>query len=389
MLACQIKKFACQSKKFASQTKMLACQSKMLACHRGTRKMAQSKMAEIPAQMRQLTVTKLGCNYRDVTEVVSVPVPKPGANQVLVRTSYVAINASDILFSAGFYTPGQQPPYPAGLEAMGEIVSLGEGSKMAVGQQVAFSKFGSFSEYNVVDEAAVIPVPKADPVALNLAVSGTTASLALDKKGDLKKGENVLVTAAAGATGQFAVQLAKLAGCHVIGTCSSEEKAAFLKSIGCDRPIIYNKESVEDVLKKEYPKGVDVVYECIGNEMFETCLKNLSTFGRLIVIGAISGYEMGGSRENPSPSSHIPFMLLQKSADLRGFFLPQYLSEIPEHIQRLSALIASGQLKAAVDDGTGSDKGQFKGIDMIYDAVDYMYAKKNTGKVVVAIDSRL
>ncbi|KAK3783408.1 hypothetical protein RRG08_033669 [Elysia crispata] len=339
----------------------------------------------IPAQMRQLMVKKLGNNYKEVTEIVTVPVPKPEAKQALIRTSYVALNASDILFSAGFYTPGKQPPYPAGLEAMGEIVSTGEGSKLSVGQNVAFSKYGSFSEYVVVDEDSVIPVPTGDPVVLNLAVSGATASLALEKKGNLKEGENVLVTAAAGATGQFAVQLAKLAGCHVIGTCSSAEKADFLKSIGCDRPIVYTKESLSDVLKNEYPKGVDVVYECVGNEMFDTSLKNMNVFGRIIVIGAISGYEKEGSVANPSSALPIPFMALQKSSDIRGFFLPHYRSDIAAHIGRLTQLISSGKLKAAVDNGEKSEKGPFRGIEMIYDAVDYMYAKKNTGKVVVAL----
>ncbi|GFR73191.1 zinc-binding alcohol dehydrogenase domain-containing protein 2-like, partial [Elysia marginata] len=69
------------------------------------------------------------------------------------------------------------------------------------------------------------------------------------------------------------VQLAKLAGCHVIGTCSTDEKASFLKSIGCDRPIIYTRESLDDVLTNEYPEGIDVIYESVGGEMFNTCLK--------------------------------------------------------------------------------------------------------------------
>ncbi|KAK3756848.1 hypothetical protein RRG08_048894 [Elysia crispata] len=341
----------------------------------------------IPAQMRQVLVKKLGNNFREATEVATVPVPKPEAKEVLVRTRYVAINASDILFSAGYYTPDQQPPFAAGLEAMGEIVSTNEGSKFAVGQNVAFAKFGSFSEYVAVDEDSVIPVSTSDPAVLNLAVSGATASLAFEKKGNLKQGENVLVTAAAGGTGQIAVQLAKLAGCHVIGTCSSHEKADFLKSIGCDRPVVYTKESLEDVLKAEYPKGVDVVYECIGDEVLETCLKNLNVFGRLIVIGAISGYEKGGSMANSRPPSHIPFMMLQKSADVRGFFLLHYSNDIPAHIQRLTQLMASGKLKVAVDKGQKSEKGPFRGINMIYDAVDHMYARKNTGKVIVEIGS--
>ncbi|RUS89651.1 hypothetical protein EGW08_002572, partial [Elysia chlorotica] len=343
----------------------------------------------IPAQMKTLMVKKLGNNYREVTEIVTVPVPKPAAKQVLVRTSYVALNASDVLFSAGFYTPGfsLSLSLSLSLSAMGEVVSTGEGTKLSVGQNVAFSKFGSFSEYVVVDEQYAIPVPTGDPVFLNLAVSGSTASLALEKKGNLKKGETVLVTAAAGGTGQFAVQLAKLAGCHVIGTCSSEEKARYLKSIGCDRPVVYTKESLAKVLLREYPKGLDVVYECVGNEMFDISLKNMNVLGRIIVIGAVSGYAQKGSMTNPSSALPIPFMSLQKSSDIRGFFLPHFRNEIPSHIGRLTQLISSGKLKAVVDNGEKSGSGPFRGIEKIYDALDYMYARKNTGKVVVAMNT--
>lgn len=126
---------------------------------------------------------------------------------------------------------------------------------------------------------------------LPLMVSGLTASLSLEHVGRMSSGETVLVTAAAGATGSFAVQLAKLNSNHVIGTCSSDEKATFLKSLGCDRVVNYRKENLNEVLKSEYPKGVDLVYECVGGEMYETCVKNLAVKGRIIIIGMISGYE--------------------------------------------------------------------------------------------------
>lgn len=126
---------------------------------------------------------------------------------------------------------------------------------------------------------------------LPLIVSGLTASLSLEHVGRMTSGETVLVTAAAGATGSFAVQLAKLNKNHVIGTCSSDEKVEFLKNIGCDRVVNYRSEDLNKVLKKEYPKGVDLVYECVGGEMYETCVQNLALKGRIIVIGMISGYE--------------------------------------------------------------------------------------------------
>lgn len=85
--------------------------------------------------------------------------------------------------------------------------------------------------------------------------TGLTASIALEQVGQMKSGQTVLVTAAAGGTGVFAVQLAKLAGNHVIGTCSSDEKIGMLKQLGCDRVINYKKENFAKVLKTEYPQG--------------------------------------------------------------------------------------------------------------------------------------
>ena len=93
-------------------------------------------------------------------------------------------------------------------------------------------------------------------------------------------------TSSASTTYFFGKITGKLAGCHVIGTAGSDDKCKFLVDVlGCDRAINYKKESVFKVLKSEYPKGVDVVYECIGGEMFDACVNNLAVKGRLVVIG--------------------------------------------------------------------------------------------------------
>lgn len=110
------------------------------------------------------------------------------------------------------------------------------------------------------------------------------------------------VTAAAGATGLFAVQLAKLAGNHVIATCSSDDKAEVLKKLGCDRVINYKKENLHTTLKKEYPKGIDIVYESVGGDTFTTCVRNLAQFGRLIIIGAISQYQESDLKAPGAPN---------------------------------------------------------------------------------------
>uniref|UniRef100_A0A0B7BMB1 15-oxoprostaglandin 13-reductase n=2 Tax=Arion vulgaris TaxID=1028688 RepID=A0A0B7BMB1_9EUPU len=347
----------------------------------------------IPSKMRQILVKKLASNFREATEIVEAAVPKPGPKEVVIKNRYVGINASDINYTAGRYDPTKRPPFPAGFEGLGEVVSVGPDTVLKVGQAVLYSKFGAFSDFISVEAATTIPVPTCDPAFLSLMVSGLTASVALEKEADLKPGQTVLVTAAAGGTGQFAVQLAKLAGCHVIGTCSSDDKNDFLKSIGCDRTINYRKEKLNDVLSKEYPKGVDVVYESVGNEMFDDALKNLAVFGKLIVIGMISNYE--GQEIKDGNTFHdlkekrtvpIPMTVLTKSARVSGFFLPHYRADFPRHIGTLIKLYKEGKLKVSSDVGVGAANGPFVGLEKVADAVEHMYARKNVGKVIVELN---
>lgn len=304
----------------------------------------------------------------------------------LLSFSFVGINASDINYSAGRYDPTVKPPFDAGFEGIGEVVGLGlsASSRFTVGDNVAYFSNGAFAEYTVVPARESVPVPAVKPEFLTLLLSGATAYIALKRLGDLAQGETVLVTAAAGGTGQFAVQFAKQAGCHVIGTCSSNEKAGFLKSIGCDRPINYTTEDIAKTLRREYPKGVDVVYESVGGSVMETAVNSLATKGRLIVIGFISGYQ-SESGIPPFKGRTLPVKLLQKSASIRGFFLPHFLSDYREALGSMMQMFARGKLVCEVDVGDLALEGRFTGLESVFRAVDYMYSGKNLGKVVVEV----
>ncbi|KAM3929416.1 prostaglandin reductase 3 isoform 2-T2 [Leptodactylus fuscus] len=299
---------------------------------------------------------------------------------------YIGINASDINFSSGRYDPSVKPPFDIGFEGIGEVVALGlsASKNFTVGQPVAYVKSGAFAEYTIVSADIAIPVPLVKPELLTLLISGTTAYISLKEFGYLSEGKKVLVTAAAGGTGQFAVQLAKHAKCHVIGTCSSEDKARFLKSIGCDLPINYKSEKVSSVLKSKFPEGVDVVYESIGGEMFDTLVNCLATKGHLIIIGFISGYQTQAGML-PVRSSALPSVLLRKSASVHGFFLTHYMSEYKEALMALVKLYQSGKLVCEVDYGEQSAEGKFTGLESVSRAVDYMYTGKNIGKIVVEL----
>ena len=254
-----------------------------------------------------------------------------------------------------------------------------EVKKFQCGDIVLISS-GAFSEYSIVSEYSAMKVPACEPTALSVGVCGATASLALHKVGEMKSGEIVLVTAAAGGTGQFAVQLAKLAGNTVIGTCSSVEKVEYLKSIGCDRAVNYNEEDLNTVLKTEYPKGVDLVIEAVGGPMLEAAVKNIAKHGRIVVIGSISGYEDESAWKGKAVEGlPLHMRLLTKSASLRGFFLPHFMEHYPKTFKDLMGKIASGTIAA------GIDPTHFEGLEGIAVAIDYMYARKNIGKLVVQL----
>ncbi|VAI18376.1 unnamed protein product [Triticum turgidum subsp. durum] len=225
----------------------------------------------------------------------------------------------------------------------------------------------------------LLPVPRPDPEVVAMLTSGLTASISLEKAGQMTSGQVVLVTAAAGGTGQFAVQLAKLAGNKVVATCGGESKAAFLASLGVDRVINYQHEKIKDVLKKEFPKGVDIIYESVGGDMFDLCLNALAVHGRLIVIGMISQYQ-GEEGWKPKNYTGLCEKILAKSQTVAGFFLVQHAHMWQDHLDKLFELYASGKLKVSLD------PKKFLGVASAVDAVEYLHSGKSVGKVVVCID---
>ena len=328
---------------------------------------------------KKLMVTRLSRNFREAVEIVEVPFPTPGADEIVMRNIYAGINASDVNYSAGVYDRTVSPPFDAGFESIGEVVAVGASvTALKPGDAAAaISNGGGFREYAVHPAKRVFPVDEPRPEYLSMMVSGLTASFGLYLAGEMRTDETVMVTAAAGGTGQYAVQLAKIAGNHVIGTCSSDEKADMLREFGCDRVINYRDEDVRTVLKNEYPTGLDLVYESVGGEMFDTCLRNLAIRGRLVIIGYISEYSTDRLENITAP--RIYGYLLGKSASVRGMFLNHYLRHAPEHLMKLIELYRSGQLNIKIDPIS------YVGIDSIVDAVEHLHSGKSQGKVMVRL----
>ncbi len=325
---------------------------------------------------KKLVATTFSTDFREAAEVVEEEIPEPGPQEVLVRNKYAAVNATDVNISAGRYEEGAVPPLDLGVEAAGVVVEIGEEVKhLQSGDSVVTSTLGGgYREYNVVHASNAIQVPRPSPEALSIMVSGLTASIALEEVGDMAHDETVLVTAAAGGTGQYAVQLAKQAGNHVIGTCGTAEKAAFLDDLGCDRPIHYREEEVAPVLSDEYPDGIDLVYEAVGGELFDVCVEALARRGRLLSIGYVSEYKDGPEEIT---RERIYTTLISQSASIRGFFLPHFAEHFRSHMNKLLRQHRSGGLDIFIDDTV------FEGVEAVPDAVEHLQSGESIGKVVV------
>ncbi|KAJ9561030.1 hypothetical protein OSB04_006190 [Centaurea solstitialis] len=332
-------------------------------------------------------VHTLNHNFRSATSIVRAPLRLPiEPNHVLLKIIYAGVNASDVNFSSGSYFSGSKEeissrlPFDAGFEAVGLIAAVGDGVKnLKVGSPAAIMTFGAYADFVMVPSKHILPVARPDPEVVAMLTSGLTASISLEKAAQMESGKIVLVTAAAGGTGQFAVQLAKLAGNKVVATCGGKDKAMLLRDLGVDRVIDYKEETIKNVLKKEFPKGVDIVYESVGGEMFDVCFNALAVYGRLVVIGMISQYQ-GEHGWKPRNYTGLCEKILAKSQTVAGFFLTQYAHLWQQHLDNLVHLFSVGKLKVAIDPKS------FVGVQSVADAVEYLHSGKSVGKVVVCID---
>jgi len=325
---------------------------------------------------RKLVGNDYSRDFRSIAEIVESELVDPEDEEVLVKNHFGGVNASDINISGGVYFSEGVFPYDLGCESAGEVVAAGRNVRdLREGDLVVSPYLGSaYTEYLYREPSRLVKVSSISPGIMSAINSGCTASIGLEVVGEMGSGETVLVTAAAGGVGSWVVQLAKLAGNHVIGTCSTEEKATQLKALGCDRVVLYRDEDLDAVLKDEYPDGVDLIFEQVGAATFDTCVDNVARRGRILICGFISEYQ-GGPQEVLAP--RIYHKLLWKSAQLRGFLHSDWPDRFHQHLARNIQLIEDGLVDPQID------AQAFVGIDRAVDAVEYLHSGKNTGKVVV------
>jgi len=278
-------------------------------------------------------------------KLIDLPRPQPGPGEVLIKIEAAGVNFIDVYFRKGFYK-APETPVKLGNEAAGTVEAAGPGAPWKPGQRVAYAMSrGSYAEYAVLPASVVVALPETVSFEQGAAVmlQGMTAHYLTHSTFALQPGQSCLIHAAAGGAGLLLVQMAKIIGATVIGTVSTEEKAALIKEHGADHVIRYTEtDFVTEVKRLTAGKGVDVVYDSVGSTTFHKSLDCLRPRGMMASFGQSSG-----------PVGEIdPLVLSQKgSLFLTRPSLANYISD-PEELQWRSSdifgWIADGRLKPRI-----------------------------------------
>jgi NADPH:quinone reductase len=229
--------------------------------------------------MRAVLIKSHGC--QEVLEVADVPPPEPGPRQLLVDVAAVGVNFRDVYEREGRYGGGL--PAIIGAEGAGRVV----GSR----DRVAWvSAPGSYAEQVVVDADKAVPLPDgvSDELAAAALLQGITAQYLCTATHEVRRGETVLIHAAAGGVGSLLTQLSTMLGARVIATTSTDEKAQLAREAGASEVIGYEG-FAERVRELTDGAGVDVVYDGVGAATFDESLASLRPRGELVLFGAASG----------------------------------------------------------------------------------------------------
>lgn len=309
-------------------------------------------------------------------ELQDVPDPKVSKGHVLINVAAAGVNFPDSLLVQGLYQMKPELPFIPGSEVAGTIIEVGEDVPfLKVGQKViGLCMLGGYAEKVSLPASHVIPIPVGIPLdeASALVTAHATAHHALKQRANLSSKDTLLVTGAAGGTGLAAVQIGKIMGAKVIAVCSTEEKCQVAKDNGADICINYSGIDLKAAIK-EYTngKGVDVVYECVGGEMFDICSRSMAWNGRLLVIGFAGG-------EIPKFPVNLA---LVKGFSVVGVFWGSFTQHQPkdfmDNMKELLTWYIQGSVKVIVDE-------RFSLAETV-NAINKVTDRKVKGKVVITI----
>ena len=313
------------------------------------------------------------------TRLETVPVPEPEPGEAVAKVRYLSIDPTIRTWMDD--RPGYLPPIGIGEVVRGagiaEVVAT-KTSRYAAGDMV----FGmaSWQDFVLVDEGKasmqVLP-PRIDPgAALNVfGVNGMTAYYGLLDVGEMRQGDTVVVSGAAGATGSLVGQIARIKGAgRVVGIAGTAEKCAWLiDSLGFDAAINYKDDDVGKSLRRECPTGIDLYFDNVGGPILDACLAQLAMRGRVVLCGAISQYN---ATEPPPGPRNIASLIIRRGR-MEGFIILDYVERFPAAQLELGSWLVDGSLKHV--------EHIVEGLENAPDALNMLFTGANRGKVIVKL----
>lgn len=327
---------------------------------------------------RQIVLRRrpVGLVKPDDTELVTSRAPEPAEGEALLRATYVGIDAAARTWLDD--QPGYLPPVQVGevirAAGIGEVVAS-RCDAYAPGDVV--TTLTGFQEYVIIrDDIFATPVVGyTDPLAVMSVYgpTGATAYFGMTGVGRPQPGETVVVSAAAGATGSVAGQIARIAGARVVGIAGGPQKCrAVVEDFGFDACIDYKSEDLRAALKEHCPRGVNVYFDNVGGPILDAVLGRLAPKARVVLCGVISSYLTG---DHPGPANYVN--LLSKTATMQGFNALDEWGRFDEAFAALSAWEQEGLL--------AHRETVFDGLDSCVDALNGLFTGANIGKMLVKV----
>jgi NADPH-dependent curcumin reductase CurA len=305
-----------------------------------------------------------------------VDVPQPGDGEMLARVRYVSIDPTIRTWMDD--APGYLPPIQIDevIRSGGVAEVLQSNSERFEPGQLLFGMTG-WQDYVVgADGYQTLPDGVPPTLALSLlGITGMTAYFGMTDVGRVHEGDVVVVSGAAGATGSTAGQIAKIKGAKkVIGIAGGPRKCAYaVDELGFDEMIDYKSENVAARLREAAPDGIDLYFDNVGGEILDACLARLALRGRIVLCGAISGYNDRGAAKGPANYAN----LIIKRGRMEGFLILDYFDRMPEAQQVVAGWLREGKIK--------SSEHIVEGLENAPDALNLLFTGGNTGKVIVQL----
>ncbi len=317
------------------------------------------------------------------------PVPEPGTDEVLIKVEAFGLNFADVMSRLGMYRDAPPIPFIPGYEVVGRVEKTGQDvQEDLTGQRVvAFTRFGGYAEYATTKKEAVAPIGEDMDAgqATALATQYCTAWFSAMEATNIRKGDRVLIHAAAGGVGTALVQLAKHQGAEVFGTAGSGEKLQYLKELGVDHPVNYRTQDYETVVREKLSgQRLDLAFNSIGGKTFKKDMRLLGAGGRIVCYG---GAERTGKRKGLFNTLKFvwdfgllhPIGLLMNAKGVIGVNMLRLADHAPHKVAHSLEGVVELTREGVLDPHVG---GRFSA-DRIAEAHRLLEERKSRGKLVV------